>query len=389
MSLWIALIAWLGQAQAQDFHRLYAGGGVQAVAPLDKVNGQQSWVTVAPRLEATNLLLWGYAQAYMAASPWRGFGVYPLAPPSQTYGHLHGEAGLRFHLGGSLYDKDTVVWLGVGVVDSSYRITGGAQRSNLRMQHGLGLSTRQGPWLVHVGAGFVPFTSVSYPDARDLTDDFFFGGRNYSPWPLTLQVSVVRGLGTVYEPARRAGRVDPWFALGVGSTLMLGETDDRLMDDAFAGNHGPSAWFPQADLGLKLGDKGHGLLLSYRHLLVQQEAYGLERLWLRESLLLGWEWTPFSVVGLEPFASLGVTGDYLRFVQRDFELVTAAEHGFRAWPAGTVGVGYRPTKHPWLRARTQVRASPGLALSRSRPVEIGWSQLEWTLLALEVYPRRW
>ncbi len=295
---------------------------------------------------------------------------------------------MRFHLGPSLHDQPTTIWLGASVVDYSYRLQGGPNTSRLRMQHGLGLTHLRGPWMVTAGAGFIPLAGGDYPETRD--DQATFGLPSYNPWPLIVSLSLSRSLGTIYEPVPRSSRrdVEPWFALGVGSSVLFGDTDDRLMSDEFALNQARSGWFPQLDAGLK-GKGRQGILLSYRHLQNHQEAYGLDRLWIRESLLLAWEWTPFTAVGLEPFVSVGVSGDYLRFVQRDFEVVTAAEHRFTGWGAGTLGLGYRPSEAEWLRLRSQVRASPGLALSRDGGLRLPWSQLEWTLLAAEVYPTRW
>ncbi len=387
MSLWLLLATLLGSARAQDFHALYVGAGLHGTVPLDDFGDDASRAGLAPHLELSDVLLWGHAQAYMSVSPW-GLGLAPLSVSGDDVQQLRSQAGLRFHLGPSLVEKPTTFWLGVGVVDYSYRLQGGPSRSQLRMVHGAGVTRVSGPWLATLSGGFVPFTSTRYPDTRD--DQATFGVPSYAGWPLVVSLSVSRSAGTIYAPAPRSSRprVEPWVGLGGGAVALFGDTDDRLMQDEFAGNNARNGWFPQLDAGLKL-PRGHGVLLSYRHLQLAQDAYGLNRLWIRESLVLAWEWTPFSAVGLEPFVSVGASGDYLRFVQRDFEVVTAASDGWRVWPSGTLGVGFRPAEQGWLRLRTQARASPGLALDRSGPVRTPWTQAEWTVLSVEVYPRRW
>lgn len=390
----IALLCGLAAAE-EPLHHVHGGASLRVLTPLDWMpadpdlgNTTYTPSRVQPSLSYGNITLWGHAELWMSLTPWHGVALWGERDGSHSM-NLRMEAGGRVFW--RKFERNTwAPWVGASVASVNYRALDGPTRSNLRMQHAIGVSRSRDDWLFTVSVGYVPLVRTRYPLGRENFDDeedFFFesGGVLYTPEPLVLRFEVERFFG-VPEPWTRS-RWDPYLALGVSGARSVGSLSSRQVDRSFLRGPAPPTVFPELSLGLDF-PKLFSLDFSYRHIWQRQDAFGLVADWKRDSLAATFLFeSPYAIGDVNVYVGAGLSADYLRYADADFGVPVQVASATALRPVGTLGIRYRPAETEWLRVRSHVRITP-LLIASSGSVRASFQHIEVNLLQVEVHPRR-
>lgn len=347
---------------------------------------------LTPGLSIGGVHFWGHADFYVK------FGLPALMSPDASDGRWRRgvETGASYYPWRIEYHRLApfvgLSWLAgtyVPQVDGQAGPEIGIHRLPLKL--GLNWLTRGGLW--ELGAEWLPFHSVAAPTPNGTRDaslpaysvwlsyKFLFDA-TYHEQPLRPEIE-----------ARNAERLakgelnDFFVAIGPSSAFTLTPSAYNEAVRPQAGTGVPATNMAEYAVGYQHQDWDAAVVLNYRPIDQQQQAYGLTQRYSRRTIGLEAYKFLFDYQGFTPFLGAGMGYDRLNFSESGAAANLAAISAERWSPYLVFGWDIRPHVGVPFLLRTNLRYTPAAALLASGH-NVPYDHLEFNYIQLVLYPER-
>ncbi len=345
-----------------------------------------------PGLSIGGVHFWGHADIYVK------FGLPSLLSPASPDGRWRRgvETGASYFPWRIDYGRPAPFvgfsWLAGTFTPQADGLTGPEIAVHrLPIKLGLNWLTHGGLW--ELGTEWLPFSTVSAPTPS--------GSREALLPPFSVWLSYKLLFDTTFheEPlrpeidARNAERLarhelnDLFLAVGPSSAFTL---TPSAFNDAYrpqAGPHVPSVNMPEFALGYQIQDWDTAVVLNYRQMEQEQQAYGLTQRYARRAIGLEAFKFLFDYQGFTPFVGAGLGHEALSFSESGSGADLASATGERWAPYLVFGWDIRPHIGVPFILRTNLRYAPALALQVNGR-DVPYDHLEFNFIQLVLYPER-
>jgi hypothetical protein len=251
--------------------------------------------------------------------------------------------------------------------------------------------------ILDIGAMWIPGSDISYPVTRDrfvtvdLPDVAAWIGFKYM-FDVTLGAEYATKRGIIEEMRHEmdsTGELSTWtVASGISTAFTLSESSHNEQHHDWLDRYAISPTFPDISLGYYFYVPDMMVNISYRPISQDRDGYNFTQSLSRLAVSLEACKFLFDYNGFVPFIGASFGLERLRLYERDNGRVILNQQKTLWHPSIVFGWDIRPTPVDWFILRTNLRYSPGLALTTEDGTTMDFDQLEFNFIQFVLYPER-